>query len=93
MEPQEISMMNRESEATPFVRVGTTYYKVVPQPQPNGSIAIKRLKWDKQTISFDYGKKYLKTIPHYNGFCTVPVHVGYTTVISLLSRIGVTIGN
>lgn len=78
MAQQEISMMNGDPEATPFIRVGTTYYKVVAQPQPDGSIAIKRLKWDKQTISFDYGKKYLKTIPHYNGFCTVPVHVGYT---------------
>ena len=82
MEQQEISMMNGDPEATPFIRVGTIYYKVVPQPQPDGSIAVKRLRWDKQTISFDYGKEYLRFIPHYNGFCTVPVHVGYSREIN-----------
>lgn len=70
-------MMDGDQELTPFIRVGTTYYKIASQPQPDGSRSVKRLRWEKNTISFDFGKEYLRQIPRYNGFCTVPVHIGY----------------
>ena len=70
-------MMDGDQELTPFIRVGTTYYKIASQPQPDGSISVKRLRWEKNTISFDFGKEYLRQIPSYNGFCTVPVHIDY----------------
>lgn len=78
---EDVTLQDDEWGEIPFIRVGTTYYKVVPQPQPDGTVAVKRLKWDKQTITFDYGKKYVRQILHYNGFCTVPVHVGYSREI------------
>ena len=67
-----------ENEVSPFIRVGTTYYKIARQPQPDGGYITKRLKWEVQTIRLDYGKEYLKEIPRYNGFCTVPIHKGYS---------------
>ena len=76
MEENDV-MMYGDQELTPFIRVGTTYYKIASQPQPDGSISVKRLRWEKNTISFDFGKEYLRQIPRYNGFCTVPVHIGY----------------
>lgn len=82
MEEQEMKTMNEYSDVTPFIRVGTIYYKIASQPQPDGSVAIRRLRWEKNTIAFDYGKKYLRQIPHYNGFCTVPGHVGYTREVN-----------
>ena len=67
-----------ENEVSPFIRVGTTYYKIARQPQPDGGYITKRLKWEVQTIRLDYGKEYLKEIPRYDGFCTVPIHKGYS---------------
>ncbi len=82
METLDEALMNGDPEATPFIRVGTIYYKIASQPQPDGSVAIRRLRWEKNTIVFDYGKDYLRLIPRYNGFCTIPVHVGYTREVN-----------
>lgn len=82
MENQDEILMNGDPEATPFIRVGTTYYKIASQPQPDGSHTIKRLRWEKNIISFDYGKDYLRQIPRYNGFCTVPAHIGYSREVN-----------
>ena len=71
-----------QNDEIPFIRIGTTYYKVASQPQPDGSTVTKRLKWDIQAIKLDYGKDYLKSIPCYNGFCTVPIHKGYQREIN-----------
>ena len=70
------------TDEIPFIRIGTTYYKVASQPQPDGSTVTKRLKWDIQAIKLDYGKDYLKSIPCYNGFCTVPIHKDYKREIN-----------
>ena len=70
------------TDEIPFIRIGTTYYKVASQPQPDGSTVTKRLKWDIQAIKLDYGKDYLKSIPCYNGFCTVPIHKDYQREIN-----------
>ena len=40
-------MMDGDQELTPFIRVGTTYYKIASQPQPDGSRSVKRLRWDQ----------------------------------------------
>ena len=64
-------------EYFPYIRVGTVYYKIATQPQPDGSLVIKRLRWERSAITTDYGKEYLQFVPTYHGFCTVPVHIGY----------------
>ena len=40
-------MMDGDQEMTPFIRVGTTYYKIASQPPPDGSRSVKRLRWEK----------------------------------------------
>lgn len=65
----------------PFVRVGTTLYKIVNQPRLNGGYVKKRIVWNNETLRQDYGKDYLANVPKYDGFCTVPDHVNYRQVI------------
>lgn len=66
---------------SPFVRVGTTLYKIVNQPRLNGGYVKKRIVWNNETLRQDYGKNYLANVPKYDGFCTVPDHVNYRQVI------------
>lgn len=66
---------------SPFVRVGTTLYKIVNQPRLNGGYVKKRMVWNNETLRQDYGKDYLANVPKYDGFCTVPDHVNYRQVI------------
>lgn len=65
----------------PFVRVGTTLYKIVNQPRLSGGYVKKRIIWNNETLRQDYGKNYLANVPKYDGFCTVPDHVNYRQVI------------
>lgn len=64
-----------------FIRVGTTLYKLVNQPRPNGGYVKKRIVWNNETLRQDYGKHYLATVPKYDGFCTVPDHVNYHPIV------------
>ena len=38
-------------------------------------------KWNSETLRQDYGKDYMASVPKYDGFCTVPDHVGYKPVV------------
>ena len=64
-----------------FIRVGTTLYKIVDQPQIDGGYVRKRIAWNSETLRQDYGKDYMASVPKYDGFCTVPDHVGYQPVV------------
>ena len=64
-----------------FIRVGTTLYKIVDQPRIDGGYVRKRIAWNSETLRQDYGKNYMAGIPKYDGFCTVPDHVGYQPVV------------
>ena len=64
-----------------FIRVGTTLYKIVEQPRLNGGYVRKRIAWNNETLRQDYGKDYIGSVPKYDGFCTVPEHVGYKPVV------------
>ena len=64
-----------------FIRVGITLYKLVNQPRLNGGYVRKRIVWNNETLRQDYGKHYLATVPKYDGFCTVPEHVDYQSVV------------
>jgi hypothetical protein len=41
----------------------------------------KRIAWNSETLRQDYGKDYMASVPKYDGFCTVPDHVGYQPVV------------
>lgn len=60
-----------------YVRVGTTYYKMVNQPQLRGGSVRKRIPWSVETLRQDHGKNFIADIPKYDGFCTVPSHTDY----------------
>ena len=64
-----------------FIRVGTTLYKTVNQPRIDGGYVRKRIAWNSETLRQDYGKDYMAGIPKYDGFCTVPDHVGYKPIV------------
>ena len=64
-----------------FIRVGTTLYKIVNHPRIDGGYVRKRIAWNSETLRQDYGKDYMAGIPKYDGFCTVPDHVGYRPVV------------
>ena len=63
-----------------FIRVGTSLYKIVEQPRLNGGYVKKRIAWNNETLRQDYGKDYIGSVPKYDGFCTVPEHIGYRPV-------------
>ena len=64
-----------------FIRVGTTLYKIVDQPRIDGGYVRKRIAWNSETLRQDYGKDYMASVPKYDGFCTVPEHIGYRSVV------------
>ena len=64
-----------------FIQVGTTLYKIVEQPRLNGGYVRKRIAWNNETLRQDYGKDYIGSVPKYDGFCTVPEHIGYRPVV------------
>ena len=69
------------TEKEEFIRVGTTLYKIVNHPRIDGGYVRKRIAWNSETLRQDYGKDYMAGIPKYDGFCTVPDHVGYRPVV------------
>ena len=64
-----------------FIQVGTSLYKIVEQPRLNGGYVKKRIAWNNETLRQDYGKDYIGSVPKYDGFCTVPEHIGYRPVV------------
>ena len=58
-----------------------TLYKIVNQPRIDGGYVRRRIAWNAETLRQDYGKDYMASVPKYDGFCTVPDHVGYQPVV------------
>lgn len=65
----------------PYIRVGTTYYKIIERPQIFGGKITSLVKWSRETIIQDHGKKYIYDIPKYDGFCCIPNHLKYQKTI------------
>ena len=65
----------------PYIRVGTTYYKIIERPQIFGGKITSLVKWSRETIIQDHGKKYIYEIPKYDGFCCIPNHLKYQKTI------------
>ncbi|MCM1396115.1 MAG: DUF5906 domain-containing protein [Candidatus Amulumruptor caecigallinarius] len=64
-----------------FERIGTTYYKLVRQPNAAGQLVERSIPWTIEAIRQDYGKDFVASIPKYDGFCCVPAHLEYQPVI------------
>ena len=65
----------------PYIRVGTTYYKLIERPQISGNKVATLSKWSRETIVQDHGRKFIYDIPKYDGFCCIPNHLKYQKTI------------
>ncbi|MDD2791551.1 MAG: DUF5906 domain-containing protein [Sediminibacterium sp.] len=64
-------------EQSQYLRIGTTYYKIVKKPLASGDTIESLIPWSIECIKQDYGRDFITTIPKYDGFCLVPNHVSY----------------
>lgn len=64
-----------------FERIGTTYYKIVRQPNAAGQLIERSIPWTIEAIRQDYGKDFLANVPKYDGFCCVPSHLDYQPIV------------
>ena len=64
-----------------YERVGISLFKITEKPMSNGDSVIVRLPWSFDVLRQDYGRDYIATVPKFDGFCTVPDHVNYQSVI------------
>ena len=65
-----------------YLRIGTTYHKEVKMPL-NSKDTIKMLvPWSKSEIMTDHGKEFTKNIVKYDGFCLIPSHSNFQSVIN-----------
>ena len=64
-----------------YIRVGTIYYKLIERPQISGDKITSLVKWSRETIVQDHGKKIIYDIPKYDGFCCIPNHLKYQKTI------------
>ncbi|MCG2462552.1 hypothetical protein K8352_17455, partial [Flavobacteriaceae bacterium F89] len=67
-------------EEIPYIRAGTTYYKMVMSPTINGDFNEVLVPWTLETIRLDLGNQYLGRIPKYDGFTCIPSHVDFKKV-------------
>jgi len=65
----------------PYIRVGVVYYKIIERPQIFGDKISTLVKWSRETIIQDHGKKFIYDIPKYDGFCCIPNHLKYQKTI------------
>lgn len=62
---------------TPYIRVGTSYYKQVKAPTIAGHFNDVLVHWNMETIKQDHGKDHLSKIPKYDGFTCMPNHTNF----------------
>lgn len=79
--PAYVEELAHGDSGCPYIRVGTEYYREVLRPQANGTSCKCLVLWKESTIKLDFGKEYLKDVPKYDCFCTVPSHTDFHKVI------------
>lgn len=65
----------------PYVRIGTSYYRIVLVPTINNKFNECLIKWEKRTIIEDHGRSYLEKIPKYLGKICFPDHFDFSKEI------------
>lgn len=74
-------MKKELDKKVPYIRVGTTYYKIIEKPQISGDKISILTKWTRDTIIQDHGRKYIYDIPKFDGFCCIPDHLNYSKTL------------
>ena len=69
------------SQKIPYIRVGTTYYKVIEKPLISGDKTCVLVRWNRETIVSDHGKTYVSSVPKFDGFCCIPEHLNYQQIV------------
>ncbi|WP_339629170.1 primase-helicase family protein [uncultured Maribacter sp.] len=64
-------------KTVPYLRVGTSYYKLVQAPTIAGHFNEILVHWNIETIRQDHGKDYLSKVPKYDGFTCIPNHIDF----------------
>ena len=64
-------------EQSRYLRIGTTYYKIVKKPLASGDTIESLISWSIECIKQDHGRDFITTIPKFDGFCLVPNHINY----------------
>lgn len=64
-----------------YIRVGTSLFKLVQRPGITGELSEVRQPWSYETLRQDHSKDFISKIPKYDGFCIVPNHTQYQSVI------------
>lgn len=65
----------------PYIRVGTSYFKIIEKPLISGDKVKVRVRWNRETIVSDHGKSYLENILKLDGFCCIPDHLNYQLLV------------
>ncbi len=65
----------------PYIRIGTSYFKIVQVPTINNEFNETLIKWDKNTIIQDHNRDFLSKIPKYDGSICFPSHINFSKEI------------
>ncbi|KUJ60626.1 hypothetical protein AR687_16485 [Flavobacteriaceae bacterium CRH] len=65
----------------PYIRVGTSYFKIIDKPLISGDKVKVMVRWNRETIISDHGKSFLNDISKLDGFCCIPNHFGYQQIV------------
>ncbi len=65
----------------PYIRIGTSYFKIVQIPTIHNQFNETLIKWDKNTIIQDKNRNYLSKIPKYDGSICFPNHINFSKSI------------
>ncbi len=65
----------------PYIRIGTSYFKIVQVPTINSEFNETIIKWDKNTIIQDHNRDFLSKIPKYDGSICFPNHIDFSKTI------------
>lgn len=68
------------SDEIPYIRVGTSYYKIVKAPTISGEYIEILVIWNIDTIKQNESKDYIARILRYDGFTCIPNHIDYKKV-------------
>lgn len=65
----------------PYIRVGTSYFKIIEKPLISGDKVKVMVRWNRETIITDHGKTFVEKILKLDGFCCIPNHLDYNLII------------
>lgn len=69
------------SNENSYIRVGTSYYKIIFKPTISGDEISLMIKWNRETIIADHGKDFLSTVPKLDDFICFPDNINYKRII------------